>query len=435
MPSEAPAGAKGGGPWTGDRRLPPEAWSLKLEAPSLRYKSHMPDVAPPPYLAAIRDYLKAEEPETWAWFSSTKFRAEYADNVRLDLLKSAYRLDRASHGPLHDQAEDALRRVGLSLPITLYQAQLSHDLNVALVYLPTDAHLLFSGPVFTTLSNEELGWVMAHEFSHHALLAKEGGDFHAADQVLNALAGHRRAQPSHAESFRLFRLYSEIYADRGALDAFGDPLVAVSALVKLQTGMATVNPAGYLAQADEIFSKENASTQGLTHPEAYIRARALKLWADRGAEAESEIARMIGGTPALDDLDLVAQQRLTRLTRQVLSHFFSRPALRSEKLTAHARLFFDDFAAGDAHPVEPAALVFEDPSVQSYFCHLLLDFAAADPQLEDVPLAAAILESRALGLEDRFLAIAMRELKLKKKGLEKVRADAEQILAKAGVIS
>jgi hypothetical protein len=393
----------------------------------------MPDVAPPPYLVAIRDYLKSEEPETWAWFSSMKFRTEYADNVRLDLLKSAYRLDRASHGPLHDQAEDALRRAGLSLPVTLYQAQLSRDLNAALVYLPGEAHLLFAGPVFTTLSPPELGWVMAHEFSHHALCSIENGEFHAADQVLNALAGHRRAQPSHLESFRLFRLYSEIFADRGALHAFGDPLVAISALVKIETGLADVNATGYLAQADEIFSKETGvSTRKLTHPEAFIRARALKLWADRGEDTETEIARMIEGTPALDDLDLVAQQRMTRLTKQVISHFLSRPALRSDKIAAHARLFFDDFAAGDPRPVEPAALVFEDPSVQSYFCHLLLDFAAVDPQLEDVPLAAAILESRALGLEDRFLAIAARELKLKKKALEKVKADAEEILAKAG---
>ncbi|HZN61940.1 MAG TPA: hypothetical protein VFC90_05995 [Planctomycetota bacterium] len=392
----------------------------------------MPEIRPPPYLAGIRDYLKAAEPDIWKWFSSATFRAEYADNVRLDLLKGAYRLDRASHGPLHAQAEDVLRLLGLAIPATLYQEQLNNRLNAALVYLPGEGHLLFSGALLETLTPPETGWVVAHEFSHHALFAGADGEFHAADQILNAMAGHRRAQPSHLQSFRLFRLYSEIFADRGALSAFGDPLLGVSTLVKIETGLKDVSPAGYLAQADEIFSKEKVSTRELTHPEAFIRARAIKLWADRGEDAEPEIARMIEGTPALDDLDLLAQQRMTRLTKQVISRFLARPALRSETFAAHARLFFDDFAPGDAWPVEPADLTSVDPSVQSYFCHLLLDFTAVDPQLEDVPLAAAILESRALGLEDRFLTIAARELKLKKKALEKVKADAEQILAKAG---
>lgn len=388
------------------------------------------EVRPPPYLAGLRDYLKTAEPDIWKWFSSATFRAEHADNVRLELLKGAYRLDRAAHGPLHAQADDVLRRLGLAIPATLYQEQLNPRLNAALFYLPGEGHLMFSGPLLDTLTPPETAWVMAHEFSHHALFATADGEFHAADQVLNAMAGHRGAQPSHVQSSRLFQLYSEIYADRGALSAFPDPLLGVSTLVKIETGLKDVSAAGYLAQADEIFSKGKVSTRELTHPEAFIRARALKLWADRGEAAEPEIARMIEGTPALDDLDLVAQQRMTRLTKQVISHFLARPALRSEAMAAHAKLFFDDYSAVNEPLEEPPDLTSVDPSVQSYFCHLLLDFTAVDPRLEEVPLAAAILESRALGLEDRFLTIALRELKLKKKALEKVKAEAEQILAK-----
>src|SRR5262245_15240319 len=168
----------------------------------------MSDLRPPPYLAALRDNRKTAGPDIWKWFSSATFRAEYADNVRLELLKGAYRLDRASHGPLHDQAEDVLRRLGLAIPVTLYQEQLNNSLNAALVYLPGEGHLMFSGPLLDTLTAPETGWVVAHEFSHHALFAGAGGEFHAADQILNAMTGHRRAQPSHVQSFRLFRLYS-----------------------------------------------------------------------------------------------------------------------------------------------------------------------------------------------------------------------------------
>ena len=60
------------------------------------------------------------------------------------------------------------------------------------------------------------------------------------------------------------------------------------------------------------------------------------------------------------------------------------------------------------------------------------DFAAADPQLGEPALAASILTSRKLGIEQPFLGVVAKELKVKKKALEKLAADAEQIVQKAG---
>lgn len=386
---------------------------------------------PLPYQEKVRNYLKSKEPELWNWFSSTQFQKEYADNVRLELLKGSYRLDRETHGELYAQAEDALRRLNLAIPPTLYQAQLAPALNAALSYLPGEGHLIFSGPILTTLKPAELGCLFGHEFSHYRFFADGNGEFLIADQILHALASSGRAEYSHVESCRLFRLYTEIFADRGALVAYGDPMAAISTLIKIETGLAEVNPDAYLRQAEEIFSKERSATRELTHPEAYIRARALKLWADRGEAAETEIAAMIEGSPGLDNLDLVRQVAFSDVTRAILGRFFSRPALRSEALLAHARLYFDDFQPPAAPPSVdvPSPL---DSSMERYFGYLLLDFAAADPTLEDLPLAAAVLLSRELRVEETFLAVVSKELKRKKRELEKLREKAEEIVAKAG---
>ena len=50
------------------------------------------------YQRAIADYLRAEEPGVWEWFSSNRFREKHAEQVRLDLLKATYRLEREGHG-------------------------------------------------------------------------------------------------------------------------------------------------------------------------------------------------------------------------------------------------------------------------------------------------------------------------------------------------
>jgi len=52
--------------------------------------------SPLPYHRAIVEHLRSTEPALWNWFASSRQRAAEADAVRLDLLKSTYRLDAAS---------------------------------------------------------------------------------------------------------------------------------------------------------------------------------------------------------------------------------------------------------------------------------------------------------------------------------------------------
>src|SRR5215475_9464389 len=91
---------------------------------------------PLPYHLELRDYLKSHERELWNWFASAKAKADYTENLRLELLKSTYRLDTEGHPELHQALNEAKARLDLDIPVTLYQAQNSTHLNAILLYIP-----------------------------------------------------------------------------------------------------------------------------------------------------------------------------------------------------------------------------------------------------------------------------------------------------------
>jgi hypothetical protein len=298
-----------------------------------------------------------------------------------------------------------------------------------------EAHLVLEGPVRQTLSPEELRAIVAHELSHYLLWERQDGELLVADQMLSAMASHSRAEPSHLESARLFRLYLEVHCDRAALAVSPDPLVAIGALIKVQTGLVDAQAESYLKQSEEIFGQAEVKTEGLTHPETFIRARALKLWAERGAEGDAEISRMIEGPLELGRLSLLGQHRLTTLTRSLLSRFLEPAWLRTEPILAHARLFFPDLDPGAADPTsgEPLteAIAGASDSVRRYVCYALLDLATVDRSLEEAPLAVAVRLSDDLGFVDAFLALAGEELNLGKRALTRLRKDSARIVADA----
>jgi hypothetical protein len=72
-----------------------------------------------------------------------------------------------------------------------------------------------------------------------------------------------------------------------------------------------------------------------------------------------------------------------------------------------------------------------DKALQEYYCYLLLDFATVDRDLEELPLAAALVLSRPLALADRFKEIVLKETKLTKKRLSQLDGRADELLAEA----
>ena len=386
------------------------------------------------YHLELRDYLKSQEPELWHWFASAQAMADYTENLRLELLKSTYRLDTDSHPELYQHLADAKSRLQLDIPVTLYQAQHSPQPNATLFFIPGEGHVVFAGPLLTVLNGDEIKSVIGHELAHYHLWRRDGGKFHIADRLVQAVANDPRAAASHEQSSRRFQLYTEIFADRGSLWVTGDLHPVVASLVKIQTGLSQVSAAGYLKQAEEIFSKGNVATEGLSHPEAFIRARSLALWQEKRDAATAQISDMIEGAVALDQLDLIGQMRLAAATKRLLECLLRPKWFQTPAVLGHAKLFFDDFrpANGQVSTV-PEGLKYTDPKLREYLCYVLLDFTKADPDLDDLPLAATLELSRQLELDPQYEKLVAKELRMKVRDVRKIQEEAAQMLAKAEV--
>jgi hypothetical protein len=387
-----------------------------------------------PYHAAIRDFLKRSDGELWQWFVSRRMLPKAADEVRFELLKSAYRVDREAQPPLYQAADEVARCLGIGAPLTIYQAQNPAGLNASLAYVPGEAHLVLHGPLANQLTPVELRGILAHELAHFLLWEVWDGELLVVSDLLQALIADPEAHSAHAASWRLFRLYMEIFCDRTALAVTGDLLSVVSALVKVETGVQEISAEAYLRQADEIFSHADAFAAGVTHPEAFIRARALRLWSDGHPERDALTAKMIEGRPGMDELDLLEQERIAAATRHLLDALLWRKWFQTDPVLAHARLFFDGYQppqAGRASGEPAVSLRTEPDSLRDYYCFLMLDLVAADRELDEPPLAVALTLAEQWGIKPRFVELARQELKLRKNQLDRVDEEKTRILADA----
>ncbi len=388
-----------------------------------------------PYHDEVVALLRRQEPEAWAWASSAAARGDRAQEVRAFLLQHTYRLDADAHPQLHASCAAAAARLGVTAPVTIYQGSEQHA-NAALLYLPGEAHIVFNGSLLERLAGAELEAVCGHELAHHLLFERDDGAWFTASRLLGMAQDDPRSDASLRETARLFALYTEAFADRGGAVACGALEPAVAALVKSQTGLATVSAASYLRQADEICAALAERSDAVSHPEVFVRARALRLWCEAhhagdeaaAADAEAWLRSVLEGPLAIDALDLLGQQRLTAITRRVIGQFIRPAALRSAALLAWARRFFPDAQAADAP--DPALRDDLAAGAHDYIAALLLDFTVADRSLEDVPLAQAIVLARDLGLPDPFEKLALKALKMTKRQFTKARGEADALLAK-----
>src|SRR3954453_23292493 len=96
---------------------------------------------PPPYLGRRVEYLRAEEAGLWKWFADPARSRDEGEAVRLDLLKSTYRLEPADHASVYALADELRAALGVTAAITLYQGPAPGGVNAALAYLPGQAHV------------------------------------------------------------------------------------------------------------------------------------------------------------------------------------------------------------------------------------------------------------------------------------------------------
>ena len=124
----------------------------------------------------------------------------------------------------------------------------------------------------------------------------------------------------------------------------GTTAPVITSLVKASTGLDKVNAESYLKQADEIFSAENnLKTGGISHPENFIRAKAIELWHQKKELAEEEIIKMIEGYSNLDQLDIFRQKDLADLTRKFIQLFLKPKWFQSTMVISQAKQYFTDF--------------------------------------------------------------------------------------------
>lgn len=397
-------------------------------------ESSTPQLELLPYQAELTEFLRQRDPDVWDWFARDPQGAEHLAATKFDLLKSTYRVDRETQPQLYEVVESVAAELGIVAPATVYQAQNPVGLNAALVYVPGEIHLVLHGPIASQLTPLELRGLVGHELSHYLLFRQANGQHWTTHRFLYALSHDRHVHQAHLASLRLLLLYDEIFCDRGSFQVTQDVRAVVSMLVKVHTGVTQVSADGFLKQADEVFAQGPTATRELDHPEAFIRARAVRLWAEQGRGANEAVAEMIEGAPGLETLDLLAQRRVASVTRQLVDQLFARPWFRTDVALAHARLYFDNYAPPESPGTEGAwraGLRIEPKSLGDYFAFVLLDFVAADREQLEPALALALSLTDQIGLKERFVELARQELRLRKNQLEKIDRGKEELLVAA----
>lgn len=378
-----------------------------------------PTLEPLGYHRAIVDHLRTCEPEIWAWGSSQGTRQEQIEEMRAYLLRETYRLDVAAHADVHADCAAVLEKLEIDAPVTLYQAA-DGTMNAALCFVPGEIHLLFHGPILEKLSREERIALLGHELAHYRLWSIDGGAYHAATTILDHALAYPGAAPSHIETARLFRLHTELYADRGGAVAANAPGPAIATLVKTMTGLTAVDADAYLRQAAEVEQGTGAS-QGETHPEIFLRAQALDRWWRGDAELDGWIERKIRGPLSIAALDLPRQHEATAITRGFLTRLAGDPSADPEATGNLMRRYFPDWrpgepAIGDAELAEDRL----DGSFREYLVSLSLDVAMADPEGRDAMLTAGARLAGSYGASEAFKAALKRDLKFTKAAIDRI---------------
>ena len=374
-----------------------------------------------PYHQKVKDYFKAQA-KTWDYFSVSKNKEGQLQQFKTELLKNTYKFDPTADAFIYDKIIVAKEKLGLqNLPVTVYQAQYTDELNASILFVNGEAHIVFSGPLTKILDAEELLAVLAHELTHIKLYSMLDGDLEVADRIITSIANNYNSEASYYETARIFRLYTEIFCDRGAYAVLENINPVITSLVKASTGLDKVNAESYLKQADEIFATEQTlKTTGISHPENFIRAKAIHLWHEKKEMAEEEIIKMIEGLSDLDQLDIFKQKELSQLTRQFLQLLLKPRWFQSTMVISQAKQYFADFALDENALLTETIkekIKIAHQSTREYLAYVLLDFALVDATLDEVPAGWTFQFAEDVELKDVFDSVIKKKMKLSDKRL------------------
>ncbi len=374
-----------------------------------------------PYHKEVASHLRMGEAELWSWLESDEFTRGYSDKTKLELLKSANRLTRDDRPDVYALADTAAERLGLDLPLTLYQGHGGKDeAKAALVFLPDEPALTLTGNIGDLLSEEEMLAVFGRELSRHRLYSLDGGRYFTAERLLDWWAAQPAREDSIHETGRLYRLHTEIYADLGALHVTESRDAVISSLMKVSKSANA---------SEEILAKRWEGSDGLAHSELHIRDKALDLLHGDFPDLEAFTALARGPLDA-KRLDLTGQHELSGVVRRVVDAVLAPDFMRGEHAEALARRYFADYETPADGPEAGLARLAAKIAPLAKSCHevlayVLLDFATADSDGGDFVLTWTLDVADRLGLSGVYEPLVRKELKRKKDAIAKLKRGAQ----------
>ena len=376
-------------------------------------------LATPRYHQQLRNHFETGEPELWSWFAETATSSsDSIDEAELELLKTAYRLDGSMHDVLTGFALLIAGRLDLTGTVTLYQELGTRERNARVLLLGEDIHVVFGGDVLELLDLGEQLAVLAHELAHVSLWQREDKAYWILDTLIHRLAADPSATEAVDETARRLRLHTEVFADAVASALVDDDNDVISSIVKVHSGLRTVDPEAYLRQAQQILEADPTSSRAWTHPELHVRVACLA--ALRAAEPDSIVARLIEGPDELDRVDLLGQLRLQELTgrvlgagRRVASSTAAQTGIELDEIDAYLNSFplaVLDAARADAEPFADAAFEADEPSIRHLCAALLVDLALVPDGIATdlAALAPLAIEAERLGVASEFDKVVCR---------------------------
>ncbi|MBK7884817.1 MAG: M48 family metalloprotease [Chitinophagaceae bacterium] len=380
------------------------------------------------YHIKTRDYFKQQE-KTWQFFAADKIKEEQLTQFKTEVLKNTYKFDPVADEAIYQKVDFAREKLGLQpIPVTVYQAQYTDEINASISFLNKEAHIVFSGRIIQLLDSTELLAVIAHELTHIKLYTLLNEELEITDRIITAIANNHNSDAAYYETARIFKLYTEIFCDRGAYTVVENTDAVITSLIKIVTGLEKVNAASYLKQAEEIFINDKTTQSvNITHPENFIRARAIQLWHEQKEAAEETIIKMIEGIFNLDQLDIFKQKDLTDLTRRFLQLFLKPKWFQSTMVMAQAQQYFNNFSIDEKILLDEKIMNIinqSNTSIKDYLAYVLLDFVLIDPALEDIPAGWAFQFAEDIQIKEIYDAVIKKEMKLSDKKLQQYKQKA-----------